>query len=160
MQQLNGNFVQARLNPNENELIADQFRLMNIAADQQDENTASFLQSFKIFATQILENNKASSDRIAVLEAEKAAASQNAEKETIAHRDEVAALLNSTKTLTKQVNDLSANLKATTDTIAKLQNDFINLEKRYVAHTHTSPTSLCDSPWQRQGYTTSGGPSC
>jgi predicted RNase H-like nuclease (RuvC/YqgF family) len=162
MQQLAGNPLQAGpLNQNqENALLTDQFHLMNVAAEQQDENTARFLQSFQSFAAQILESNKALSDRIAVLEAEKAAASENAEKIIATHLDEVNALTNLIKTQAKQVNDLSNNLKETNVSIAKLQNDLINLEKRHADHTHNSPICVCDSPWQHHKSTTSGGPSC
>jgi predicted RNase H-like nuclease (RuvC/YqgF family) len=123
MQQLAGNPIQAGpLHQNqENALLADQFHLMNIAAEQQDDNTARFLQSFQSFAAQILESNKALSDRIAVLEAEKAAASENAKKETLVHRDEVKAQANQIKALTTRLDEVSGRLSEASQKIQKLE---------------------------------------
>jgi predicted RNase H-like nuclease (RuvC/YqgF family) len=134
MQQLNGSPVQAASSHQnlENALLTDQFHLMNVAAEQQDENTARFLESFQSFAAQILESNKALSDRIAVLEAEKAAASANAEKETLVHRDEVKAQANQIKALTNQVKELSATVHEASVRISEASQKIQKLE----THTH------------------------
>ena len=121
-------------------IVQDQFQLMAMAVEIEDENAVRFNNNLEAMFNEIKKNMSAMSNRILVLEQEKATYSTNAETIAKAHQSEVQALTGQIAQLNLRLDKSSENQKSQAQEIFDLQEQLDIVRQAYNGHTH--PTHL------------------